>query len=393
MAKRKAPGRHSHTGVESPSSIADTIHVSPSTPPTLMALMSKPSRRSTRITPTDDMTGQNSASPKLGVCTLTDASSERDVLPSSNESSLPASSQTPSRKRPRADSNTAERPKRPRRPSDEEGTDNVKEDQPTLVQGLRAIVDLATQDEETESQPSCILEWPNLNEQDLDRLNGHASASSDRKLNDAVVHACLEGLACLQPYIFTIAPWEVQSIISTSHETQSFPNHHRAFLGATEGLFCPNIAGNHWVCVHLELQKCQATIYNSLGDNDTQRDEATRIIKILIQHLIEGGEAFAQWKFVARNCPTQANAYDCGIYALATAYHLAYRLAIPDEFDAQLWRCFLYAFLMGRSPEPSVGISTIERVMDWHILRTDITELSDDPHVLYSQIPSTGGPL
>ncbi|KAK1825912.1 hypothetical protein QBC39DRAFT_365661 [Podospora conica] len=103
----------------------------------------------------------------------------------------------------------------------------------------------------------------------------------------------------------------------------------------------PVNTGNHWVLAHLRFHNRQAMLYDS---NSAQDDGSVpNAIKHLQRFLtLFAGEDASRWTFDHLASPQQVDGSSCGIFAIATAWHLVVHQPLPGRpYNQQLWRTAL----------------------------------------------------
>lgn len=117
-------------------------------------------------------------------------------------------------------------------------------------------------------------------------------------------------------------------------------------------LFIAHQDGSHWVAGRLILATGQCEIYDSLqGMGDSVPVTLQQSLRQSFTRLLPE-KYHRQWSFSALPCPQQPNLDDCGVYTLATIWHLVTARDLPDSYTGTHWRAAIAGIIAARALRP-----------------------------------------
>lgn len=186
------------------------------------------------------------------------------------------------------------------------------------------------------SQSHAWTVWEALSQDEAARLRGN------KWLKDDVVHALLSTIVSVYPNYIAFSPFEMQSESSCALPALV------SLFGdeITHVLFVTNYRGNHWMAGMLDLGTGHCNIYDSLHAQGTVRPDLQQTLTQSFARLLPA-DAIREWVFTLLPCPQQPNAFNCGVFALATVWHLASSVCLPLDFTGRYWRLVFAALVSG----------------------------------------------
>lgn len=164
-------------------------------------------------------------------------------------------------------------------------------------------------------------------------------------IGDTVINSALRLLNLCRPSDLLC----VSSLATASSSPQTWiPNLARENLKII--LLPLHIKNSHWVLAVAHPQEQKINVFDSLPQLDIGGQAARDTIKAFISAHGDQIAAWETWKVRMVCCPNQPNNFDCGIYIIAFAYHVAISEELPQQLDGRAWRYMLLC-LLGKTLE------------------------------------------
>lgn len=235
---------------------------------------------------------------------------------------------------------------------------------PALLHPEKNVDHANNPDDGDESSQSRAAWWRRLEPHRLSRAR--EACLPAQWLNDNVVSMALELLTATDPNLRTLSSFYLDSNarLASALSSDGFQAHVATVLaqpheqladivGHTRNMqlvLVFHVSGNHWVCTWVDVQARTCRYTDSLP-SQTTHSKTEAIAKALVAKLPApfNSDWASGWTIEAVPCSRQNNLHDCGVYALAAAFHLAAGLPVLSldqaTFDPVLWRLFLGSLL------------------------------------------------
>ncbi|KAL1873439.1 hypothetical protein VTK73DRAFT_984 [Phialemonium thermophilum] len=225
----------------------------------------------------------------------------------------------------------------------------VSEQQPPLP-----AADGSSLEEQSRSGADC---WPSyIGPDDLRPLTGPG-----QWLGDAVVNTVMRIIVAQRPHLRTLD----STYLTTGHSNlrgRTGSSSSDVTVAKAEGLhdsgigiLLPlNLSNQHWVLGCLEVDKKRADVWDPLPSEEHTLAATDLISQFVSRYLPESISSWCEWDHYSFRSIRQHNAYDCGVYILATASFYAADLEMPGSIQVEDWRRLFLTLLPREQPSVSV---------------------------------------
>lgn len=150
--------------------------------------------------------------------------------------------------------------------------------------------------------------------------DGHIS--KNEWLKDDIIDAVVHTIVSMSTRYIGLGPFELRAAADCGPPA-AMQFFEKELAGA---LFVANQGSTHWVAGRVDLASRLCEIYDSLQTNKRAAPPSNlqKDLKRNFSRLVLPDRPTPNWAFELQTCPQQPNAHDCGVFALATIWHLVH---------------------------------------------------------------------
>ncbi|KAK1827519.1 hypothetical protein QBC39DRAFT_361588 [Podospora conica] len=166
-------------------------------------------------------------------------------------------------------------------------------------------------------------------------------------LDDTVIDMALSACAALggqHDELITI-PSSMSSLESNPENCPVYIQHLKSLPRDRLEALVPLNPGRHWVLAQANFGDRTVYLYDSMSSarQGTVPASTQALIHSFLDRLF--GENPAHWRVTLCSCPQQVDDSSCGIFSIATAFHVAARKPLPANYSPFFWRSVILCLL------------------------------------------------